>query len=148
MAAQRGTELHALAHELIRLGVKLPRTRTTMNLYVNDGIGYKMTPEQILYYSDNCFGTADTISFRKGVLRISDLKTGTAAVSMKQLEVYAALFCFEYRFKPFEIETQLRIYQHDDVIEEVADPDSIVHIMDRITTFDKAINAMKEEARG
>jgi hypothetical protein len=119
-----------------------------MNLYVNDGIGYKMTPEQILYYSDNCFGTADTLAFRNGVLRISDLKTGASPVCMKQLEVYAALFCFEYRFKPFEIETQLRIYQSDDVIEEIADPDSIVHVMDRITTFDKAINVMKEEARG
>ena len=40
-ATQRGTELHALASELIRLGVKLPKTNKTLNLYVNDAIGFK-----------------------------------------------------------------------------------------------------------
>ena len=39
-AAKRGTELHALAHDLIRLGVKLPKTRATLNMYVNDAIGF------------------------------------------------------------------------------------------------------------
>lgn len=146
MAAQRGTDLHALAHDLIKLGVRLPRTRTTMNLYVNDGIGFRMTPEVVLYYSPNCFGTADCISFRRNVLRISDLKTGVSPVSMKQLEVYAALFCLEYGFKPFEITIELRIYQNDDVMEQIADPDSIAHIMDKIITFDKRITAWREEA--
>jgi hypothetical protein len=76
MAARRGTELHDLAHQLIRLGVKLPKTPTTLNLYVNDALGYRMTPEQVLYFSENCFGTADAISFRRNKLRIHDLKTG------------------------------------------------------------------------
>ena len=146
MAAKRGTELHALAHDLIRLGVKLPRTQATLNLYVNDAIGYRMTPEQILYYSDNCFGTADTIAFRKNTLRVSDLKTGENNTSERQLEVYAALFCLEYRFKPFEIQTELRIYQNNEIRIYDADPDSIAHIMDRIVTFDKRINAIRMEA--
>ena len=30
--------------------------------YVNDGVGFKLTPEQILYYSPYCYGTADAIS--------------------------------------------------------------------------------------
>src|SRR5690606_36597755 len=109
LAAQKGTELHELAKDLIRLGVKRPRTNATLNAYVNDAIGYRMTPEQILYYSDNSFGTADSISFRKNLLRIHDLKTGTNRCSQNQLAVYAALFCLEYGFKPMEIDIETRI---------------------------------------
>ena len=146
MAAQRGTELHALAHELIRLGVKLPRNTKSLNMYVNDAIGYRMTSEQILYYSENCFGTADTIAFRRNKLRIHDLKTGVTPTSERQLEIYAALFCLEYRFKPFDIETELRIYQNDEVRIYEADPDVIAHIIDRIITFDKRITGLRMEA--
>lgn len=143
LAAKRGTELHAFAHEAIRLGVKLPGSRKTLNMYVNDAIGYRMTPEQILYYSDNAYGTADAISFRRSTLRIHDLKTGLIPGSVHQLEVYAALFCLEYRFKPFDIQTELRMYQNDEVQIFDADPDVITHIMDRIVTFDKRINAIR-----
>src|ERR1035437_6262510 len=72
-AAVRGTDLHALAHEAIRLGVKLSRANQALSSYVNDALGYKMSCEQTLYYSDNCFGTADTLSFRRNKLRIHDL---------------------------------------------------------------------------
>lgn len=147
LAAMRGTELHDFAHEAIRLGIRLPENpATTMALYVNDGIGFRMTCEQSLYYSDNCFGAADTISFRRNKLRIHDLKTGTSPTSEHQLEVYDALFCLEYRFKPHDIEHELRIYQNDEVRIYEPDPDQIVHIMDRITTFDKRINAIRMEA--
>lgn len=146
LAARRGTELHAFAHEAIRLGIKLPKTPKTIHLYVNDAIGFRMSSEQILYYSDNCFGTADSINFRRNKLRIHDLKTGVTKTSEHQLEVYAALFCLEYRIKPFDIETELRIYQNDEVMIFEADPDVITHIMDRIITFDKRINAIRMEA--
>lgn len=144
-AAQRGTELHALAHEMIRLGVKLPSSKKTLNMYVNDAIGYRMIPEQILYYSDNCFGTADAIAFRKGRLRIHDLKTGITPASIEQLEIYGALFCLEYQFKPFELEIEMRIYQNDEVEIFLADPAVLVHIMDRIITFDKLIERIKAD---
>jgi hypothetical protein len=146
-AAQRGTELHALAHDLIRLGVKLPRTRTTLNMYVNDALGFRMTSEQILFYSVNCYGTADAISFRANKLRISDLKTGVSQTSSHQLEVYTALFCLEYKMNPFDIEIELRIYQNDDVREFIPDPDDIFHIMEKIKAFDKLIDLFEEEAR-
>lgn len=146
LAAKRGTELHEFAHEAIRLGIKLPKTAKTLHLYVNDAIGYRMTSEQVLYYSDNCFGTADSISFRRNKLRIHDLKTGITPTSEKQLEVYAALFCLEYRMRPFEMETELRIYQSDEVKIYEADPDVITHIMDKIITFDKRIAAIRLEA--
>lgn len=148
MAAQRGTELHALAHELIRLGVKLPgRGSKALNMYVNDAIGYRMTSEQVLFYSPNCFGTADAISFRAKLLRIHDLKTGVSPTSHHQLEVYAALFCLEYGYTPFDIDIELRIYQFDDgPVIQIGDPDKIAHIMDRIITFDKMINTIRMEA--
>lgn len=145
VAAQKGTELHALAHDLIRLKIKLPSSRKTLNLYVNDAIGYRMESEQVLFYSENCFGTPDAISFRRNTLRIHDLKTGVTQTSERQLEVYAALFCLEYRFKPFDITMELRIYQNDEVRIYEPDPDDIAHIMDRIVTFDKRIAAIRAE---
>lgn len=144
-AQQRGSELHQLAHDLIRLGVKLPANRKTLNAFVNDAIGYRMESEQILYYSDNSFGTADAISFRRNKLRIHDLKTGVSKASVEQLEVYAALFCLEYMIKPFDIDIEMRIYQNDDQAIFEGDPDTITHIMDRIVTFDKIIDKIKNE---
>lgn len=145
MAAQRGTKLHALAHDLITLGVRLPNTTTTMNLYVNDAIGFRMQSEKTLFYSMNCFGTPDTIAFRQNKLRIHDLKNGVHHASEKQLEIYSALFCLEYNFRPFDIEIELRIYQNDEVRIYEADPVTISLIMEKIVAFDKRINALREE---
>ena len=142
-AAKRGTELHELAMRLINLGVKLPKTRKTLNLYVNDGIGFKMQTEQVLYYSDNCFGTADAISFRKNFLRIHDLKTGESPTSFNQLLVYTALFCLEYNVKPSDIDIELRIYQLDDFIAYIPEPETIIEIMDKIICFDKRLEQLK-----
>lgn len=144
-AAARGSRLHDLAQKLIQEKVKLPDTNQTLSLYVNDCIGYQLTPEQILFYSDNCFGTADACGFKNNTLRIFDLKTGVTEASMKQLEVYAALFCMEYKFRPFDIRMDLRIYQNDEVRVHEPDPDEIFHIMEKIKYLDKLINALKED---
>lgn len=145
-AAARGDALHSFAAQAINLGVKMGETKTTMNLYVNDCIGFRMSAEQSLFYSDNCFGKADAIGFRNNTLRISDLKTGITATSHHQLEIYAALFCLEYRHRPFDIKMELRIYQSNEVREFFPDPDDIMHVMDRIISFDKLITAIKMEA--
>lgn len=145
MAKQRGTELHELAYNLIRLGVKLPKTNKTLNMYVNDAIGYRMTPEQPLFYSANCFGTADTISFSKKLLRIHDLKTGVIPASMTQLDIYAALFCLEYDVNPNDINIQLRIYQMDSVFVDEPPKEDILYIMNKIVLFDKKIDEMRME---
>lgn len=145
-AAQHGTRLHEFAKEAIELGIVLPDNGSTLNAYVNDAIKYEMQPEQVLYYSPNCFGTADAIFYRDGRLRIHDLKTGRGPTSEKQLEIYAALFCLEYTFNPFEMKyIELRIYQSDEVRVYEGDPDNIVHIMDKIISFDRKLNELHAE---
>ena len=62
---------------------------------------------------------------------------------MKQLEIYAAIFCLEYGYKPGDIEIELRIYQNDEVLVHNPTADDILPIMDRIITADKIIESMK-----
>ena len=144
-AKEEGTRIHALASELIELGIKLPDNKKTLNMFVNDAIGYKMNSEQVLYYSMNCFGTADAICFRNNMLRIHDLKTGKVPAHFEQLMIYAALFCLEYEMKPSDIEMELRIYQSNDVLYMVPEVSDIVPIMDRIITADKIISKIQIE---
>lgn len=144
-ATTRGTLLHEWAKNTIDLGIKQPRSNKTLYAYVNDAIGFKMQTEVVLYYSDRFFGTADAISFRNGVLRIHDLKTGTTPVHMEQLMVYAALFCLEYKAKPGEIEIELRIYQNDEIQEYHPTADEILPIMDKIIQLNKLLEKIDYE---
>ena len=145
LAAQKGTILHDFAARCIRLGQKLPKSNKTLNMYVNDAIGFKMTPEQVLYFSENCFGTADTIAFRNNTLRIHDLKTGITPAHMEQLEIYTALFCLEYRYKPIDIQIELRLYQNNEIAVCNPTPEDISSIMDKIITFDKIVDKIKTQ---
>jgi hypothetical protein len=145
MAIQKGTELHDFARRCIELKQKLPKSRKSLNCYVNDAIGFRMQPEQPLFYSVNAFGTADAISFRENLLRIHDLKTGVSAVSMRQLEVYCAYFCLEYKIDPEEIDIELRLYQSDEIVVHKPERDDIRQIMEKIVLFDKRIEQLKSE---
>lgn len=151
MAAAKGSALHEFARSAIELGVRLPSNGQTLNSYINDAIGFRMTPEQPLMYSFNCFGTADAISFRKPrnrkkhLLRIHDLKTGVSKTSELQLYIYCAIFCLEYGFKPFDIDMECRIYQNDEVRIYEPTPDEIAHVMSTIVAFDKKIEEIKDK---
>lgn len=142
-AAEMGTILHAWAKQTIDLGIKQPDTGQTLSSYINDAIGFGMNTEVVLYYSDRFFGTADAISFKyidgRGFLRIHDLKTGKSPVHMEQLEVYAALFCLEYKIKPGEIDMELRIYQNDEILYHNPTAEDILPIMDKIVHLEKLI---------
>ena len=141
-AAELGSRLHAWAKDTIDLGIKQPRSNKTLYAYVNDAIGYKMSTEVVLYYSDYFFGTADAISFRNNILRIHDLKTGSSGKienHIEQLEVYAALFCLEYRFKPGEIKMELRVYKSDEVLVHTPTAEDILPIMDKIISLNKIL---------
>lgn len=148
LAAAKGTRLHALAHTLIKERVKLPEVPKTLNMYVNDCIGWGMIPEQLLFYTNNAFGTADAISFRENVLRVSDLKTGETPAGPLQLIAYSALFCLEYRMKPIELERiELRIYQNDECVEYLADPVEVMLVIDKYISFNKLAELLKEGAQ-
>lgn len=163
-----GTSLHDLAKSLIDNRIRLnkaDRKLATLHLlddgipksvidpddwydtlmaYVNDAIGFRMTPEVPLVYSMNAYGTTDAISFRDGHLRIHDLKTGVTPAKMDQLILYAAYFCLEYHQKPKDIQTHLRIYQSKEVLE--LDPDwvDIDEVIEKTITADKVITKFRE----
>ena len=173
-AVQMGTELHQFACDAIRLNRRQPKSKETLCMYVNDAIGFKMIPEQPLFYSYNCYGTADSIAYRHNILRIHDLKTGELEASMKQLYIYAALFCLEYgayadglrrkglndieiaaalKLRPDEVHFEpekmedivLRIYQFNDIKEDHPDPAVIRDLMHLIVEDDRIIQNLKAE---
>lgn len=145
MNAQLGTRLHNIAKELIDLGLNQPNTTQTFNMYVNDCIGYRMSTEIPLFATPNCFGTADAISYDEetGLLRIFDLKNGVTPTKFTQLEVYAALFCIEYKKRPMELEYDLRIYQSDEVRHSDTTGEDIAYIISRIESHDKLLKQQK-----
>jgi hypothetical protein len=141
-----GVEQHRYAAICIDERIVQDDETTTLGLYINQSIQYRMSAEVVLFYSPNAFGTVDAISYRHRILRISDLKTGVTRTSEHQLEVYAALFCLEYGIDPFSMrDIQLRIYQDDSVRPYVGDPYFIKGIMDKIEKFDKILDHLREE---
>lgn len=149
LAKERGTRLHAFARDSILLGQKLSNSKKALNRFVNDAIGYRMTPEQVLYYSPNCFGTCDAISYKDGLLRIFDLKTGETKASFAQLHIYAAIFFLEYEnISLADTTVNLRIYQGMDIREEVMETDEdkydVAYAMSLIRVFDEEIEKLKQ----
>jgi len=154
MTAARGTALHALAHNAIMLRQYMGgpgEQHNTLSLYVRDAIDLDMISEQVLFVSRNCFGTADTIGFKRNPetgrmkLNIHDLKNGVTRTSEHQLETYAAFFCLEYGIDPYDIEIELRIYQNDEVRVYDADPLVIADVMKTILEFDEWIEKRRAE---
>ena len=173
-AVKRGTELHQFAHDAIRLNRIQRRNKDTVNMFINDAIGFKMASEQPLFYHGFCYGTADAIQYKRNLLRIHDLKTGETEGKMDQLKVYAALFCLNYQhlvrkarkdgksdidiaakydlqpnelhFDPRQMSgIELRIYQYGEVRSEEPDPEEILAIMDIITHEVEVLKNVKAE---
>lgn len=138
-AKERGTRLHAWAAETIELRRRQEKTADCISLYINDAIGYGMSTEVCLYYSNYFFGHCDAISFENNTLRIFDLKTGKEKGDMRQLKIYAALFCLDYGMSPFDLIFDLRIYQYDGSTKCAPDPSEIREIMDNIIKKDKIL---------
>lgn len=143
-AKEEGTVLHAFASVAITKRIKLANIKKALNMFVNDAIGFKMTSEQVLYYSHNSFGTADAILFKDDLLRIHDLKTGITKPSFKQLDIYAALFCLEYGVDPTAIQVEERLYQGNGFEVSVPEPLYIQEIMGKIIEFDEILENVKK----
>ena len=144
-AVAMGTELHEFAAQAIKLGIKQRKCNQTLNMHINDAIGFGLDPEVVLYYSDNCYGTSDAIGFKNDILRIHDLKTGKVKAHMEQLYIYAALFCLEYAVKPGDIQIETRIYQNNQIIRDNPTADIILPIMDKIQRFDKLLTSIQKD---
>ena len=147
-AAERGSQLHEWAKQTIDLRIRQPKSKQTLYSYVNDAIGFRMSTEVVLYYSNRFFGTADAISFSRNTLRIHDLKTGKSGKiedHMDQLEVYAALFCLEYKIRPGDIDIELRVYKNDEICIHKPTTEDIVPIMDKIVHLDKLLERYESE---
>lgn len=150
-AIERGTRLHDLAARMISEKIKASPSKQTFNMYVNDAIKFNLSPEVVLFVSDNAFGTTDGISFdeKKNFLRIHDLKTGVTPAHMEQLMIYAAYFCLEYRKDPFQLNIELRIYQNNEIVvcNLETDPELqtwIKDIMDKTLEADRELTNFKE----
>lgn len=144
-AAEMGTRMHAFAAEAISLEMRLPKTRQTVNMFVNDAIKYNMEPELVLYYSPWCFGTTDALGFERNFLRIHDLKTGVTKASMDQLLIYGGLFLLEYDISPRSIDGEFRIYQNDKILGHRYDPEEMEDITHRIVWANDILEAMEKE---
>lgn len=142
-AKEEGVILHEFARLAIVKNIKLANVKKALNMFVNDAIGFRMTPEQVLYYSHNSFGTADAILFKDDFLRIHDLKTGITKPSFKQLDAYTALFCLEYGVDPEKIQIEHRLYQGNGFEVNIPDPLYISDIMNIIVEFDILIDNIK-----
>lgn len=172
-AAPVGTLLHAKAYEFITYKSRMTRNEkrsvfiyllangiprvvadnlnfddifSNLCNYVNDAVSFRMDPEIPLYFSEECFGTADAISHdeKNRILRIHDLKTGVTPAKMDQLYIYAALFFLEYSYvKMSETNIELRIYQNNDIIVENPSVSDILPIMEKIKTKSNFIAQQK-----
>ena len=175
-AQQIGTQLHKFSEDRIKSGMRMRKSDREMIIfellrngipdraiemydidvlygtvmtYINDAIKYKLTPEQILFYSMNFYGTADAIGFSKNNLIIFDLKTGETPAHMEQLLVYAALFCLEYSKKPVDLnDIELRIYQLDEAIIFHPEMEDIVPVIEHIKNTQKAFDKEAGELFG
>jgi hypothetical protein len=143
------SERNALLLRLLKNGIppnaiQLEKLFTNLLPYVNDAIGFKMSPEICLYYTDNAFGWVDTIAFSRNVLRIHDLKTGDSPVSMDQLMCYAAYFYLTHKKEANlqKCKTELRIYQNNQVLIHTPSAYDISCVMDAVVHADMIVDEM------
>lgn len=139
--------LHLLKKGIPRSVIDMERIFYNFMAYVNDCIGFGMSPEVLLYYTDFCFGTADAICFREKekILIIHDYKSGVTPAKIEQLLIYAALFCLEYRQKPAELDITCRIYQNNEVLVYTPEAAEIEAIIKCMIYSNKFMNKMCEE---
>ena len=151
----RGVREHAFAAEAIEL--KLPQldNGSTLNLYINDAIGFRMEAEVPLFYTEDCFGTADALSCREehwpdGIfmtLRVSDLKTGITPADMLQIDIYVAIFFLAYgkMFRPDQTRVVQRIYQNNQIFEHIPHHTEILTNMSRVRDAARQVAYFREE---
>lgn len=145
--ARKMITLYLLENKIPRFIIDAERYVNNFVAYVNDAIGFDMKAEVKVMYSPNAFGTIDAFRFneKKMHLRIHDYKSGVLKPNMRQLELYASLFCMEYKIKPGDLEMELRLYWQEEMLVENPTAADIAPLIDKIVQFDKYINSLKGE---
>ena len=82
---------------------------------------------------------------KKMHLRIHDYKSGSTEVKMRQLLIYASIFCLEYNMKPKDLQMELRLYWQEEIIVNNPTVADIAPIMDKIIHDNNFINSLKGE---
>lgn len=118
----------------------------TAVLFINDAIGFRMSSEQRLYYSEDFFGTSDALCMRDGLLRIHDLKTGAIPAHFEQLLIYDALYCLEYKVDPKTIDHELRIYQFGEVNILTPTAEELKSVIDKIVHANNVVTKIERDA--
>lgn len=150
-ATKRGTLLHEHAANCIKMGTKLADYHQTLNMYVNDAIGYEMSPERLLMGSPHFYGTADSILFddRTGTIRVHDYKSGVSKVYEDQVNLYIAYALLEYGdlygMTPEKCTMEGRIYQTNGVKIWNPDPEYIRWIMNVVKTNEILLSKWESE---
>lgn len=147
-----GTKMHELASNMILYNIMPEDNENALNQFVIDALTMfkePMSSEILLYYSDECFGTADAIYYdkEKKHLQVHDLKTGVSKPSFKQLWIYCALFCLEYDKKPEKMTFECRLYQLGAMDIDAPGPKDIRNIMNQIVSMSNVIEGVRHERR-
>lgn len=147
-----GTKMHELASNMILYSIMPENNENALNQFVIDALTMfdePMSSEVLLYYSDECFGTADAIYYdeENKHLQVHDLKTGVSKPSFKQLWIYCALFCLEYDKKPEDLTFECRLYQLGAMDIDAPDPKDIRTIMNQIISMSNVIEGVRIERR-
>ena len=145
-----GTKMHELASNMILYNIMPEDNENALNQFVIDALTMfkePMSSEILLYYSDECFGTADAIYYNedKQHLQVHDLKTGVSKPSFKQLWIYCALFCLEYGYKPEKMTFECRLYQLGAMDIDNPQPKQIRSIMKQIVEMSNVIEGVRVE---
>lgn len=145
--ARKMITLYLLENDVPRFVIDPEKYVNNFVAYVNDAIGFDMMAEVRLKYSDNIFGTMDAFRFneKKMHLRIHDYKSGSTEVKMRQLLIYASVFCLEYNMKPKDLQMELRLYWQEEIIVNNPTVADIAPIIDKIIHDNNFINRLKGE---
>lgn len=170
-AQDLGTAVHNLSEDLINFKIKVNKNDKhllmyaiakagipknaydldfifpTFAMYVNDAIGYRMTAEKVIGYSEVAYGTSDAISLKDGLLRIHDLKTGHSPAHMDQLITYAAFYCLNNDIKPESIKFELTLYQAGDKLTYIPTSEEVAEAMQETVNGSDIMMRFLEEGR-
>lgn len=133
--------LSSYGHTLLHNMKYIPEeTFSTVKTYINDCVALKMDTEVLVDFSDNFFGTADAIRFDGKALKVFDLKTGSSPAKIEQPLIYACLYLLKYRLAAESISVEVRIYQNNDILRAIPEPNDLIPIMNKIIHFDSIMD--------